>query len=589
MNQVEEIKQKVDIVQVIGERVSLKKAGRNYKGLCPFHSEKTPSFMVSPELGVFKCFGCGEGGDVLTFLEKYEGMTFLEALEYLADRVGVKLESYKPSRQDIRQKRLLEIMDLASEFYAWILNEHQLGEKARNYLKSRKVFGEARKNFKLGYAPQAWRSVSDFLMKKKGYKLEELVAVGLVIQRGQSYYDRFRGRIMFPLRDARGRVLGFSGRVLEATAKEAKYINSPETVLYAKRKMLYGLFENKQAIKRENSLVLVEGEMDMIASWQAGIKNVVAIKGSAFTEEQAQLIKRYTSKVILALDADVAGEEAIKRAMEIADRLDLSVRVAEIRGGKDPGEVASDNPKLWREMVKRSVAYYDFLIDSLLARVDEKSEEGIKRVMREVGEALVKISNVVVRAHYVKKLAQKLGVSEEVISEELERMEKKAKLANLQTKIRKIETAKGLSRRERLEEFVLSLIFQGGERMKDKAQQLNEDWFDNPALKKIYLAYKQWSEKLDLAKMAEKLPVELQDKLRRVWLKDLSEIEENRWEKEFEKASRELEELFIREEMSRLAKRIAKVEKEGKEEELKQLQAKFAGLSKRLANLDAEG
>ncbi len=585
MNQVEEIKNKVDIVQIIGERVNLKKAGRNYKGLCPFHSEKTPSFMVSPERGSFKCFGCGEGGDVLSFLEKYEGMTFLEALEYLANRVGVKLERYKPNPRDIKQKRYLEIMDLASEFYAWVLNEHKLGQKAKEYLKQRQIFGEAQKNFKLGYAPASWRSVSDFLLKKKGYRLEELEAVGLVIRKGGSHYDRFRGRLMFPLRDARGRVLGFSGRVLESEIKEAKYINSPETVLYAKRKMLYGLFENKQAIKKEDKLVLVEGEMDMLASWQAGVRYVAAIKGSAFTEEQAQLIKRYTNNVVMALDADVAGEEAIRRAMEVADRLELNVRVVEIKGGKDPGEVATQNAKEWREMVGKTVSYYDFLMESLGARVDLGSEEGLKTMLKEVGRSLIKISNIVVRSHYAKKLARKLGVTEEVVEMELEKLEKKTKLGGLRAEIKNIEE-KGVSRKERLEIFVLSLILQGEELIGDEGKKLDPKWFGNPALRKIYQNYLELKGKLEAEKFAKDLGPEFQARLDELFLRDLSGIGKERWKKEFEKARTELEEMFIRDEMAKLAKKIGKAEKEGEKEKLRELQGEFAKLTARLATLD---
>ncbi len=585
MSQVEEIKEKVDIVQLIGERVALKKAGRNYKGLCPFHSEKTPSFMVSPERGTFKCFGCGEGGDVFTFLEKYEGMTFLEALEYLAERVGVKLEKYQPSKRDLKRKRLLEIMDLASEFYAWILNEHSLGKKAQDYLKQRQIFSETRQNFKLGYAPRSWRSLSDFLIKKKGYRLEELEMVGLVIRKGKSYYDRFRGRLMFPLRDVRGRVVGFSGRVLEAEVKEAKYINSPETVLYAKRKMLYGLFENKQAIKQKDQIVLVEGEMDMLASWQAGVRNVVAIKGSAFTEEQAQLIKRYTTNIVMALDADRAGEEAIKRAVEIADQLDLNVRIVEIKGGKDPGEVATKEAKQWRMMVGQAVSYYDFLIDSLMARLDVTKEEDLKQIMREVGLALIKVSNAVVRAHYVKKLAKRLDVSEEVVMEELERLKKKAQLVGLKSEIKKIEEKKS-SRRERLEGFILSLVLQGEDWLGDEGKKLPVEWFDNPALKKIYQAYLNLQGKLEVKKFASQFGPELQERLDEVFLRDLSEIDRDKWLKEFRRAKSELEEMFIREEMGKLARKIEKAEKEGQEEELRQWQEQFAQLTKRLAALD---
>ena len=273
-DQVELVKSKIDIVEIIGERVILKKAGRHFKGLCPFHSEKSPSFIVSAERQSFKCFGCQEGGDVLTFMQKYDGYSFLEALEVLAKRVGVTLESYRPTSQDSYKKKLLEIMSLATEYYHYLLTKHQSGEEARQYLKARGINSEAIGQFYLGYAPNQWRSVSDFLINKKKYAPEELEAVGLVIRKdSNSFYDRFRGRVMFPLKDHKGVVVGFSGRTLIKDEKEAKYINSPETMLYSKSRMLYGLWENREQIRKADSIVLVEGELDVIPSWQVGIKN----------------------------------------------------------------------------------------------------------------------------------------------------------------------------------------------------------------------------------------------------------------------------------------------------------------------------
>lgn len=319
-DQVEQIKSKIDIVEVIGERVVLKKAGRHFKGLCPFHSEKTPSFIVSPERQSFKCFGCSEGGDVISFLEKYDGMSFLEALEMLAKRAGITLESYRPTSQDVYKKKLLEIMSLSSEYFHFLLTRHKSGEEARSYLKSRGIVNEAISQFNLGYAPNQWRSVSEFLVNKKKYAPEDLEAVGLVIRKDTTgFYDRFRGRVMFPLKDHKGVVVGFSGRTLLKDEKEAKYINSPETMLYSKSKMLYGLWENREYIRKADAIVLTEGELDVIPSWQAGVRHVVAIKGSAFTSEQAQLIARFTKNIVMSLDADSAGQEAIKRAVNIAE------------------------------------------------------------------------------------------------------------------------------------------------------------------------------------------------------------------------------------------------------------------------------
>jgi len=294
-NQVEEIKSKADIVQVIGERVKLKKAGRRFTGLCPFHSEKTPSFTVSPELGIYKCFGCGVAGDVIKFLQEYDGITFVEAMEELGERVGVRFNprggKASMAGDDGLKLRLLEANSLATEYYHFLLMEHKIGEIAREYLKKRGIKKRTWKEFRLGYAPEGWRNLSDYLVKKKRFKLDDLEKSGLLVAKG---YDRFRGRVIFPLRDGRGRVVGLAGRLIKENKKEGKYVNSPETLIYHKSKHLYGLFENKDWIRKKKRVLVVEGELDMISSWQAGVKEVVAVKGSALTEDQARLIRRYT-------------------------------------------------------------------------------------------------------------------------------------------------------------------------------------------------------------------------------------------------------------------------------------------------------
>jgi DNA primase len=295
---VEQIKAKIDIVTLTSEYLELRKSGRNYKGLCPFHGEKTPSFYVSPERGTWHCFGCHEGGDVITFLQKWENIEFIEALKILADKVGVTLSGFTPTESFSQKEKIIAINHLASEFYHYLLMTHPVGKNALEYLKSRHIKPETMKTFALGYSPNSWDNLKKFL-NKKGYDNEDLVTAGLVIrsERG-TYYDRFRGRVMFALRDSRGNTIGFSGRVLPGSdEKSAKYINSPETPVYIKGHTLYGLDISKEAIKKEKYAVVVEGEVDLIASFQSGITNVVAIKGSAFTAEQVVLLKRYTGSV----------------------------------------------------------------------------------------------------------------------------------------------------------------------------------------------------------------------------------------------------------------------------------------------------
>lgn len=583
MDQVEEVKSKVDIVEIIGARVNLKKAGRHFKGLCPFHSEKSPSFIVSPERQSYKCFGCQEGGDVLSFLQKYEGMSFLESLETLASRVGVTLKSYRPTAADAQRKRILELLSLASEYYHYLLTKHESGEVARKYLEGRGITNTSIDQFYLGYAPAQWRSVSDFLIKKKGFSILELEAAGLVIMSGSNtYYDRFRGRVMFPLRDHKGVVVGFSGRTLSSDEKEAKYINSPETLTYHKSQMLYGLYENREIIRKEDKIVLVEGELDVIPSVQAGVKYCVAIKGSAFTAEQAQIISRYTRNIYMSLDADSAGQEAIKRAVQIAETLDLSIRVVQVTGGKDPGDVASLNPRAWREMVKGSVLYWDFLIDSAKQKRDPQSGAGAEAITREVVPALTQIANRVVQAHYVQKLAKTLGVLESVVYEEMGRLAKKKELSHLRSVVGAIE--QGVVRRDdELSAYALSLMLQHYQTLSKHLLQIELDWVSHKAVAKIFQNLIELGDKpLVIKAFAEQLPPELLPTFDLAYLRDLSRVVD--MNKEWEKTINELEEIFVREKLKAITQTLANVSA-NQTETLSQLQNDFGRLSRRLVEL----
>jgi len=530
----------------------------------------------------FAVGNCQEGGDVLTFLQKYDGMSFLEALEMLAKKVGITLISYRPTSDDLKRKRMLEIMSLAGEYYRFLLTKHESGAVAREYLRTRGIVNESVEKFGLGYAPPQWRSVSEFLTKKKGYSNEELEAVGLVIKSGEGkYYDRFRGRVMFPLRDHKGVIVGFSGRILEKDAKEAKYINSPETAIYHKSRMLYGLWENREAIRKDDKIVLVEGELDVIPSVQAGAKSVVAIKGSAFTEEQAQLIARYTRNVYMSLDADSAGQEAIKRAVQIADKLDLSIRVVQIKGGKDPGDVATENARAWREMVASAVLYWDFLIDSVSAKVDPKTGEGAEAITREVVPALAQISNMVIKAHYAKKLAQVLHVPEDSIYGEIERVSKKRELTYLKDTVTKIE--KGMNKRgDELAIYALALLLQHFPQLREKVGEVESGWISVPAVTKIMGMLEGWQGEIVVSEFVKKMPEELMSVFDQAYMRDISSVTDPT--REWEKTRKELEELYVRERLKETTKLIGQLEGE-EGEKLEQLKTDFGRLSRRLAEL----
>ncbi len=421
-NQVEEVKNKTDIVSLISEYIEVKKAGRNYKANCPFHGEKTPSFMITPELQMYKCFGCGESGDCFTFLEKHEGMEFKEALKYLADKAGVKLVALKPEETSEREK-IIEINKSALNFYNYALLGHPQGKKVLSYLtKDRGLNIETIKQFKIGYSPESFSAFSKYLKEKKKFNSLDLEKAGLLVGRG---IDRFRGRVIFPLFDHRDNCVGFAGRILPWLKQDiAKYINSPDTEAYHKSKVLYGLNITKGDIRDKNYAVIVEGELDMISSYQAGIKNVIAIKGSALTEDQLKLIGRFADKIVLCLDADFAGNEASKRGAIMAINLGFEVKVATLKGFKDPDEIARSNPKEYLTEIESASSLWDFLIDEIFNKYDSSSGSGKAKISSEIVPLLSMIQDKIVQSYYVENVARRLSVPIDAVLFEVSKVNK---------------------------------------------------------------------------------------------------------------------------------------------------------------------
>jgi len=460
MDQIEEVRSKVDLVAFISETVALKKAGRNFKGLCPFHTEKTPSFMVSPERQIWKCFGCQKGGDAFGFLMEIERIEFGEALRILAKKTGVVLQSYRPSQSESEKDKLYQINHLAGEFFHYLLLNHQAGKKALNYILERGISKESLEKFKLGYAPAMWDGLQKFLVGKKGFDPVDLEKAGLIIKsdkKTESFYDRFRDRLMFPLSDHRGNIVGFAGRVLDPAIKEAKYVNTPETLIYHKSELLFPLDLTKEEIKKENCAMVVEGELDAISSYQAGLKNVVAIKGSALTEEQSRLLKRFCENVILSLDADVAGDMASRRGIEIADKTGLNLKVLTLEKYKDPDEAAQKEPDYLKQRYNQSQNIYDFFIDSAFKRYRGATAEEKKKIGEEIVPILAKIEDEIVKNVYVKKLSDRLEVNEESVIMQIEKSAQKSPVLST-VKVNNPPAIK--SRGLVLEEYIFALVIQ---------------------------------------------------------------------------------------------------------------------------------
>lgn len=586
MDQLDEIRSKIDIVTLISEYLPLKKTGRNFKALCPFHSEKAPSFIVSPERQIFRCFGCGTGGDVFTFLMKMEGMEFGEALQTLAKRAGIKLVSYRPSGREAEKEKLYAVNHLTSEFYHYLLVSHAVGKKALGYVLGRGITKDSIKNFKLGFAPSLWNGLQKFLIGKKGYKPDDLQKAGLVTQvRGQAR-DFFRERIVFPLKDHRGNVVGFSGRVLPGKSESApKYINIAETLVYQKGSLLYGLNLAKGAVKKEGTVVVVEGEFDVISSFQAGVENAVAIKGSALTQDQCRLLKRFGETLIFALDRDIAGDAAARRGIEIADAFGFDLKVVELPEGKDPDELAQKSPQAWKKAVAQAVPVYDFFIDSALSRFDGRSPSGKRRIGDEVLPALKKIGNDLVRAHYVKILAERLALPEEAL---VTQMEKISLTFDERPSLPEKKEEKP-SRRQLLEVYLFSLLLQAKKErqlLKRKASLLVK----TPALAriiKLLRGYFRKRKRFSSSSFAKTLPQELIEIYNGFFLKDLGEkLEDEEWsEKEVLRVFFELEKLDLGQKLGGVSREIASLEGQKKPKGLKAKKEEFRLLSQKLAKL----
>jgi DNA primase len=432
---IEQIAAANDIVEVIGGYFPLKRAGSAYRALCPFHQERTPSFQVNPHKQIFKCFGCGAGGSVFRFVMDYEHIDFVTAAKKLADRVGIRVVEQELSPEDQRRydlrRRLLALHAEAAEFFHFQLMRKPTAEKARDYLKGRGIGTEIAKSWKLGYAPDEWDAMRGFA-QRGGFSDEELLASGLVKEREDDhpqsaeaaahgtrggrrmgeFYDRFRDRVMFPICNDTGEVIAFSGRVLEADAKAAKYVNSPETPLFTKGAVLFGLHRSKRALIEKQSAIVCEGQLDLITAFEAGVQNVIAPQGTAFTEKQARILKRYVEEVVLCFDADAAGEKAAERSLASLLDVNLTVRVAQMPDGEDPDSmIRGRGAEAFVQQIAAAPDFFDFQIDRLAARPDFATPRGRVAAARKMAESISLITDAVLRETILNRVALRLEVS----------------------------------------------------------------------------------------------------------------------------------------------------------------------------------
>lgn len=415
---IDEIKSRLSITEVLSDYIQLKKAGTNFKAVCPFHNEKTPSFMVSPSKQIWHCFGCGLGGDIFEFVKLSENVEFPEALKILADRAGIELKKPTVEQIELGEKKnvLYEINLAAAKYYARVLWESESSKEALTYLRNRGLTDQTIKNWMLGFAPDDFHYLENFLAKS--FDKKDIELAGLIIKSDRSpqpYFDRFHDRIMFPIVNLHGQTVGFTGRLLHDKPNTGKYVNSPETPIYNKSQVIFGLFQGKNLIRKENCAIVVEGNMDVISCHQAGFIQTVATSGTALTDQQLFILQRFTNNLIFAFDSDAAGSQATKRALELALNQGFNVKIANLGSAKDPDELIKRSIGLWEKAVEGAGNYIDFFFDRIFSQYNASKVDDKREITKELTPLIYRVSDPVTKAHYVRKLANGINVAENTI------------------------------------------------------------------------------------------------------------------------------------------------------------------------------
>ncbi len=559
---IEEIKSRLDIVDIVKEYVELEKVGSNLRALCPFHAEKTPSFFVSPTRQSWRCFGgCNDGGDMFDFVMKIEGVEFPEALRILAKKAGVEIKKINPETVS-EKENFYKLYELATKFFERQLEASKRGKEAKQYILERGISEESIKNWRLGYSPDSWQSLSEFLISK-GFKRDKIIDSGLAIKKDNHSYDRFRGRIMFPIMNTSGRPIAFGGRIFGDSEDTAKYMNSPQTLLYDKSKVLYGISKAKVEMRRQKQAILVEGYTDVIMSHQAGFKNVVSTSGTALTKKQLNIISRYTQNLFTCFDMDNAGISATKKGIEMARSLGFDVQVITLPAGNDPADLIKKNSEEWKKRVKDAKDAMQFYFESACDDKDLDNPKDKKDIAKELLPLIKRIPNDIEKSHWAKKLAKKLDVPEEAIYDQLKKTKIKDKEKGTNQKRKSKKNSRKKSKKRILEERVISIIAK------------------DPDLLEAVEDRSVFSEKAkELIKAIEENDPEYKEKIDYYALKPENGMEHPK--KELKECLIEIDKYNLKNKLRDIHKKIQKAEKNKNKKKLKEHTKEAYNLSKKL-------
>jgi len=491
MGAIDEVKQRIDIVEVVSQYTALKKAGRTFRALCPFHSEKHPSFFGYPEQQSWHCFGaCNAGGDVFSFVMKKEGIDFGEALRLLAQKAGVTIPSrFEPEAGKEERERLYQANQAAAQYFHNLLLNSPAGERAGGYFASRGLSPKTIADFQLGFSPNSWDALKQYLLER-GYTENELLTAGLVIEaEAGGTHDRFRNRLMFPIFDIRGRIVGFGARVLDDSLP--KYLNSPQTLIFDKSSCLYGINLAAASIRQRNLVVIVEGYMDVITAHQNSFNNVVASMGTSVTEKQVGTLKRLTRDMALALDADAAGEEATLRAISYENTLEAEVKVIILPGGKDPDDVIREDVKIWQNFLEEALPIVDYTFNMITAELDLNTAKGKSLAVDKLLPIIAEMKDAVRQAHYLQKLARLVKVSQHSLEATLGRIKSsRGKRQAKEPSQERVTQALHPLLSSPVEEYCLALLLQHPE-LKGRNEGLLSEYFENSENREIFTAWQQ--------------------------------------------------------------------------------------------------
>jgi DNA primase len=483
----EQIRAASDIVDVIGGYIPLKRNGANFVALCPFHREKTPSFNVNPQKQIFHCFGCHKGGDVFTFVKEYENIDFPDAVRRLAERARIPIETEKqPGGSDTRhlKDQLFQIHEQITQRWQAALAAGPAGQTARDYLARRGVSAEAVQLFRLGCAPDAWDDTVNWA-KSKHYELPLVEQAGLILRKegADHYYDRFRGRLIFPICDEQGRVVGFSGRVLSGDEKTAKYVNSPETPIFTKGKVMFGLDKSKRALLETHQAVICEGQLDLIACFMSGVKNIVAPQGTALTSEHTRILKRYVDEVVLCFDSDDAGQNAAVRSLDILLASGLAIRVATVPEPHDPDSFIKEfGGGAFAQLIDQARGFFDYYLERLCAANDAATDRGRRAIVQSMAEALHKAASDVLQDTYAQKTALRLGVAADAMRQEFN---KSARALAVESEEGGEQIEPAAARLTQHEWWLVRVLLESNDQVEWVAAHLDPAWLPSPDAREI--------------------------------------------------------------------------------------------------------